>query len=137
MSPSTVLVLHSPAARHLAVLDRLPPDTRIVAGDRPDAFSAAVRAEADVVLAAGTFGPLLREMWPDLIRLRWVHSLAAGLEALLFPELVESSIPLTNSRGVFARALSEFAIAGMLHFSKDLPRMERSRRDLAHRRADH
>jgi phosphoglycerate dehydrogenase-like enzyme len=54
-----------------------------------------------------------------------VHALAAGLDSLLFPDLVESPHPLTNSRGVFAPSLGEFCVAGMLWFAKDLRRMLR------------
>jgi phosphoglycerate dehydrogenase-like enzyme len=48
----------------------------------------------------------------------------AGLESVLFPELVTSPVVLTNGRGVFARNLAEFALAGMLHFAKDISRMK-------------
>jgi phosphoglycerate dehydrogenase-like enzyme len=44
----------------------------------------------------------------------------------LFPEFVASPVPLTNSRGVFSRALAEFVMAAVLHFSKDLRRMIRN-----------
>jgi phosphoglycerate dehydrogenase-like enzyme len=38
---------------------------------------------------------------------------------------VESPVILTNSAGVFAQSLGEFALAGMLHFAKNLARMRR------------
>jgi phosphoglycerate dehydrogenase-like enzyme len=123
MRAPTLLVLGNPAARHLALLDRLPAETHIVAGDTEKAFSAGVD-EAQVVLMAGNYRELLRALWPRLTRLEWVHSMWAGLEDVLFPELVESAVPLTNSRGVFARSLGEFAIAGMLHFAKQIGRMK-------------
>jgi len=44
----------------------------------------------------------------------------------LFPELVESAVPLTNARGVFSEILGEFAIAAVLFFAKGLRRMVRS-----------
>lgn len=124
MSPTTLLVLHDPAARHLAVLDRLPPGIRIVASDRAEALVGAA-PEARVVLAAPNARPLLEELWPHLRSLEWVHALSAGLEGLLFPALVESPVLLTNSAGVFARSLAEFSLAGMLWFAKDLARMKR------------
>jgi phosphoglycerate dehydrogenase-like enzyme len=34
-------------------------------------------------------------------------------------------VPLTNGRGSFSRSLAEFALAGLLYFAKDLPRMRR------------
>ena len=123
MPAHTILVLGNPAARHLALLDRLPADTHIVAGETEAAFSDAVSG-AQVVLLAGDHGKLLRSLWPGLKRLQWIHCMWAGLESVVFPELVESPVVLTNGRGVFARSLSEFALAGMLHFAKNLSRMK-------------
>jgi phosphoglycerate dehydrogenase-like enzyme len=57
---------------------------------------------------------------------RWVHSRAAGLDNLLFPELVESQVLLTNSRGVFSASLGEFVLATILYFAKDFRRMVRN-----------
>jgi phosphoglycerate dehydrogenase-like enzyme len=123
MSAHTILVLGNPAARHLALLDRLAGGTRVVAGETVEAFQHAA-SEAQVVLLAGSYAGLLRSLWPELRQLQWVHSLWAGLESNLFPELVESPVILTNGRGVFARSLGEFALAGMLHFAKNVSRMK-------------
>jgi len=75
-------------------------------------------------LLAGDYAPLLRALWPQLARVQWVHSLWAGLEATLFPELVASPVVLTNGKGVFARSLAEFALTGMLYFAKNVTRMK-------------
>ena len=56
----------------------------------------------------------------------WVHSRAAGLDNHLFPELVESPVPLTNGSGVFSPSLGEFALAAILYFAKDFRRMIRN-----------
>jgi phosphoglycerate dehydrogenase-like enzyme len=128
MSDATVLVICPPASRFLAVLDALPPETRIVVGDTPEAFSHEVRAQAQVVLFAGPLGPVLQQIYPDLRRVEWLHCLSAGLDTVLTPELAHIPVPLTNSRGVFARSLSEFALAGMLYFAKDLNRMRETQR---------
>lgn len=124
MPSHTILVLGNPAARHLALLDRLSSGgTRVLIGETLEAFQHAA-SEAQVVLLAGSYAELLRSLWPELRQLQWVHSLWAGLESTLFPELVESLVILTNGRGVFARSLGEFALAGMLHFAKNLSRMK-------------
>jgi phosphoglycerate dehydrogenase-like enzyme len=123
MPTHTILVLGNPAGRHFALLDRLPGDVHVVAGETEEAFSEVV-SDAQVVVIAGDHGALLRSLWPRLKQLQWVHSMWAGLESVLFPELVASPVVLTNGRGVFARSLSEFALAGMLHFAKNLSRMK-------------
>jgi phosphoglycerate dehydrogenase-like enzyme len=56
----------------------------------------------------------------------WVHSRAAGLDDLLFPELAESQILLTNGRLVFNASLEEFVLAAILYFAKDFRRMVRN-----------
>jgi phosphoglycerate dehydrogenase-like enzyme len=63
----------------------------------------------------------LRDLWPSAARLRWVHSCSAGVERLLFPELVESDVVLTNSRGVYDLPMAEYALALMLSAAKGLP----------------
>ncbi|HEU0138455.1 MAG TPA: D-2-hydroxyacid dehydrogenase [Bryobacteraceae bacterium] len=122
MRPITLLVLANPAARYLAALERLPDSTHIVVGDTKEAFLGKV-AGAEVIFTGMGFAPLLRELWPDAARVRWVHSFSAGLDNVLFPELIESTAVMTNARGVFARSLGEFVIASVLFFAKELRRM--------------
>jgi phosphoglycerate dehydrogenase-like enzyme len=59
-------------------------------------------------------------------RLRWVHCRSAGLEQVLFPELIESEVILTNGSGVFSPSLGEFVLAAILYFAKDFRRMIRN-----------
>ncbi|MCL4852672.1 MAG: D-2-hydroxyacid dehydrogenase [Bryobacteraceae bacterium] len=128
MRPITLLVLANPAARYLAALERLPDSTHIVVGDTKEAFLDKV-AGADVIFTGMGFAPLLRELWPDATRVRWVHSFSAGLDNVLFPELIESTAVMTNARGVFARSLGEFVIASVLFFAKELRRMVRQQQE--------
>src|SRR5207245_9563115 len=51
---------------------------------------------------------------------------AGGLDKSLFPELIESSVVLTNGSGVFSSSLGEFALAAILYFAKDFRRMMRN-----------
>ena len=85
--------------------------------------------EADIVLAVGMRANSLRELWPLARKARWVHSLSAGVEKMMFPELAASSVPLTNAKGVFKRSLAEFAVLGMLYFSKRAPRLLSQQRE--------
>jgi hypothetical protein len=41
---------------------------------------------------------LLQEIWPSLKSLKWLYSSSAGLEGLLFPELVQSHVLVTNAK---------------------------------------
>jgi phosphoglycerate dehydrogenase-like enzyme len=79
--------------------------------------------DADAVLIAPRYTSILTDLWRDLGTVRWIHTLAAGVESLPFDLLRPSDIVITNSRGLYADALGEFAIAAMLWFAKDLRRM--------------
>lgn len=61
----------------------------------------------------------LRDAWYRADSLRWVHVAGAGIDAVLFPGLVESDVTLTNSRGVFDRPIAEYVLGLMLTFAKD------------------
>ncbi|MBI4877251.1 MAG: D-2-hydroxyacid dehydrogenase [Acidobacteria bacterium] len=125
MPELTLLAIDDPLAPYLKLLAQLPDGVRIIVGREAEFFESGI-GEADVVFAGLNTAGLVRQLWPRAGRLRWIHSLAAGVEGFLFPELVESPIPLTNARGVFRRSLAEFALAAALHFAKDLRRMTRS-----------
>jgi phosphoglycerate dehydrogenase-like enzyme len=63
----------------------------------------------------------LREAWPLARRLRWVQVAGVGVDWALFPELVESDIPVATCRGVFDVTLPEYLLALMLALAKDIP----------------
>jgi phosphoglycerate dehydrogenase-like enzyme len=123
MDIHTVLVLSADLAdRDLKFLEQLPPETNIVVGNSVEAFER-LAPEADVILSWSISGKLLRDVFKMCPKLRWVHSRSAGLDTVLFPELIESPVPLTNGRGVFSQSLGEFALGAILYFAKDLRRM--------------
>jgi phosphoglycerate dehydrogenase-like enzyme len=97
------------------------------ARDRTTADSLREDAtRADAILIAPRYGLLLTELWREIANVRWIHTLAAGVEFLPFDLLQRSEVVVTNSRGLYADALGEFAIAAMLWFAKDLRRMVRN-----------
>ena len=53
-------------------------------------------------------------------QLRWIHSTAASVTGVLFPELVASDVIVTNARGLHADAMAEHALAMMLAFARKL-----------------
>ena len=52
---------------------------------------------------------------------RWVHSPAAAVHQLLFPELVVSNVALTNAREVHAPVVAEHVIAQIFALAKQIP----------------
>jgi D-2-hydroxyacid dehydrogenase (NADP+) len=55
-------------------------------------------------------------------KLRWIHSPAAAVHQLMFPELVRSDVIVTNSTSVHGPVVAEHAIAVLLALAKRLPR---------------
>ena len=82
----------------------------------------AVLRDADaLLLSPRAAAAALRSIAAGATRLRWIHSLAAGVDTLPLDAL--GDIVLTNSRGLYADALAEWVIAAMLWFAKDLRRL--------------
>jgi phosphoglycerate dehydrogenase-like enzyme len=121
----TLIVLASPADSRMTMLRQLPAGVSVTVGDTPEVF-AGVAPAADVLFNWSLDPALFRGVWELCPALRWVHVRAAGLDNLLFPELVASPVVLTNSTGVFSESLGEFALAAVLFFAKDLRRMLRA-----------
>ena len=60
---------------------------------------------------------------PDL---RWIHTVSAGVNQVIVPELAERGILLTNSAGAYARPIAESVIGYILAVAKQLPRQLRN-----------
>ncbi len=126
MGNHTLLVLTADLAdKELALLEQLPPETNLAVGARVEAFERLAE-DADVILSWSLAGKVLREVFLAAPRVKWVHSRSAGLDSVLFPELIASPVPVTNGRGVFSQSLGEFALGAILFFAKDFRRMLRS-----------
>lgn len=124
MVSTTLLVVSKPDAPYLRWLKELPPNVNYVVGNTVESL-LPLAGEADALLYCMGPGLALKEVWPVAPRLQWIHSLSAGLESLLFPELSESTVPMTNSRGVFKESLGEFAMGSIFYFAKDFRRLIR------------
>ena len=124
MSKPNLLVLSPPDHYALRNLDAIKDAANIfITNEDPAAKEFAPKA--DIVLFSGMTGKTVNfsEVFSAAGQLKWVHSLSAGVEKLLFPAFANSSIPLTNARGVFKRSLAEFVVLGMLYFTKRVRRL--------------
>ncbi len=61
------------------------------------------------------------EQLKDAKRLKWIHSTAAGVAQLMYPELRDSGVVVTNPRGIFAVPMAEHAIGLMLALARNFP----------------
>jgi phosphoglycerate dehydrogenase-like enzyme len=69
-------------------------------------------------------GPLtFRELAGRMPGLRWIHSTGAGMDSFVSPELAERGVIVTNSSGVYAPAMVEYALAGMVSIAREFRRL--------------
>jgi phosphoglycerate dehydrogenase-like enzyme len=122
-----LLAVHSPFeiwTIPLAYVERLrtsfPSHTFLHAGS--DAEATARYPDAEVVFA----GQITRAQLASAQRLRWLHSPAAGVGGMLFPEMLASHVVLTNSRGMSAQTIAEHVLAVTLAIFRRLPHAFRS-----------
>ncbi len=125
MENNTVLVLANPTEPQLKMLTQLPPETNLAVGNSLEAFEN-LAPDADVIFNWSLSGSILRDVFQVCPGVQWVHTRSAGLDNVLFPELIDSPVPVTNGSGVFSPSLGEFALAAILYFAKDLRRMVRN-----------
>ena len=123
-----LLVIAPPEFGPLEMLRRDAPGVTVSIATDADALRRHAR-NADAVLIAPRYGPVLTELWRELENVRWIHTLAAGVELLPFDLLRRSDVVVTSSRGLYADALSEFVVAAMLWFAKDLRRLIRNQEE--------
>jgi phosphoglycerate dehydrogenase-like enzyme len=106
-------------------LEQLCGKDRLFVGKSVEAVTHGA-SEATIIFNWSGSRELLRDVFLNCPKLRWIHSRSAGLERSLFPELIASPVILTNGSGVFSPSLGEFALAAILYFAKDLRRMIRN-----------
>jgi len=125
MGNDTILVLADLAEPQLAMLEKPLAGVEIITGNSAKTFE---HAAAHATVLFNWSGPLalFRQVFGMCPELRWVHSRSVGLERTLFPELLESAVPLTNGAGVFSASLGEFALGAILYFAKDFRRLIRN-----------
>ena len=119
MPDNITLVIHGvETAEEIPGIGRISADTRILCA--PDLASLERHLpEADVLLGWNFRATELQQAWPLADRLRWIQWGGAGVDAVLFPELVASDVQLTNARGVFDRAMAEYTLGLLLSFGKN------------------
>jgi phosphoglycerate dehydrogenase-like enzyme len=112
----TVVVLHdgTPPPEMARIAEHA--DLRYATGDElPQQIHGA-----DAVFVWAFRSDALPTAWPHADKLAWIHSASAGVDRLIFDELRDSPVALTNSRGVFDQPMAEYVLGLVLTFAKDL-----------------
>jgi phosphoglycerate dehydrogenase-like enzyme len=78
-------------------------------------------AGAEVLCSFSFRAREVRAAWDAARDVRWIHWCGAGVDSVLFADLVASPVVLTNARGVFDQAMSEYVLGLILAFAKGFP----------------
>lgn len=113
-----VVVLTAPGEPELPGLDSIRGEADIIhVSEEAELKQALTTAEVLVITDFRT--EVLRRAWPVEHRIDWLHATSAGVDMLMFPELVKSDVVITNARGVFDRGIAEYVLGAILIFAKD------------------
>ncbi|MGH2356249.1 MAG: D-2-hydroxyacid dehydrogenase [Chloroflexota bacterium] len=113
------MLLPTMSADRLAQLRAVAPNVELVTyADEADALSKAAEADA-------FYGRPTPELLRAAPRLRWIQVGSAGVEAYLFPALVESDIVFTNAKVIYGSHLADHLMAFILAFNRNLPHLWR------------
>jgi len=128
MRQVNVLITHSIEEAHLRQFTAISPDIKIWDGSnftvaeqgRDSTLSEefnAILAQAEVIYG---FRPP-REVIARAPNLKWIQTVLAGVDHILSPDIVQSSVILTNAKGVHTVPVAEVALEMMLMFAKQAP----------------
>ncbi|MCE5284379.1 MAG: D-2-hydroxyacid dehydrogenase [Pelosinus sp.] len=116
MSALKIVALNSLADRHKETITKAYSGCSIITC-KEDELSAHIK-DADILVCWGSSD--IRAAFPSAAKLQWIQTLSAGVEGLLFPELVASDIILTNAKGIHGIPISEHVFAMILTFTRGL-----------------
>src|SRR6476659_7221060 len=88
----------------------------------PTSAAEALAAARD---AEGWIGRLDRDLLIAAPRLRWLQSPSISLESIVFPELIDSDVTLTNMRNIYNDHIANHVLALFLAHCRDLPSLIR------------
>jgi len=101
-----------------------PEDVRQITSQGKDVDLIVTRSadELDKVLpdVDVVFGAVTAAMLPKAKKLRWMQHTEAGVDTVLFPDLVKSPIVVTNMARMFAPGISETAVSMLLALTRGL-----------------
>jgi phosphoglycerate dehydrogenase-like enzyme len=115
----------TPAQVRIVTRDGLPePYVEELRGTSPGVEVKQCRSKeefrSEVSAAHVIFGGFSREDFRAAKQLKWIQYTAAGVEHILWPELVASPVVLTNMQRIYSPTISETAIGFMLTLARGL-----------------
>lgn len=120
-----IVVTNRLATRHIDSIREVAPDAQITTC-RTTELSDHLPT-ADILIAWGQTN--IDQYLPSTPHLRWIHSLSAGVETILSPDVQSAPIILTNVRGIHGIPMSEHVLGMMLAFSRGMAGFTRHQDD--------
>lgn len=115
--PRAILIV--PEGRPVPPMDSFASEAEVTVVRTAEEFRAA-QPGTEILFLNDFRTPLLREVGPG--DLKWIHTSSIGVDVLLTPEIVDSDIVVSNSRGVCERPIAEWILGVIVMFAKDLRR---------------
>lgn len=117
-SGSIVTVLHDGHLPDSGLMARVSAAATVRYTDA-DGLAEALRG-ADVLFVYDFLTSAIPGAWHAADRLQWLHVGATGVDAVIFRELQDSDVTVTNTRGMFDTPIAEYVLAQILGFAKDM-----------------
>lgn len=114
MIPNPVVLGQLSDEHRAAMLDAAGPGSRIEVC-RTLEEQLAFAPQADIAL-----GLIPREVYNAMPNLRYVQSLSAGVDSMMFPEFINSPVPLASEKGIVGNQLAEHAFGMLLAFTRKI-----------------
>lgn len=99
--------------------ERFPPLNVLTAPDLPEAVDRF--AEAEVIMATGH--GFNDERLGKAGKLKWIHAMTTGFDAIVGSRTLRPEVVLTTTRGIHGPQTSEMVFLYMLNLARDFPRM--------------
>ena len=119
-----ILIQGAASAEQVPGIGVIADEAELRFADSPERLLEALPGAA-ILLGLNFSDGNLSGVWPRAADLKWIHWAGAGVDAVLFPELIRSDVVLTNSRGIFDRAMAEYVLGLILSFAKRFPETTR------------
>ena len=111
-----ILILNPLSDRQKGFISAVAPDATIVSTDM-DHIADQI-SDAEILVAWGMDN--IQPFYAQAGKLRWIHALTAGVESIIFPETQNSSVLISNSKGIHGIPMAEHVLGLMLSFSRRL-----------------
>jgi phosphoglycerate dehydrogenase-like enzyme len=80
-------------------------------------------SDAEVLLRGGIPASVLDHLLARAPKIRWIHSVSAGIDRVATPAVRARALTVTNARGVFSRPIAEYVVMMMLAIERQLPQL--------------